>query len=491
MMRVMTSFRYVLALLFLVAVPGMAFAVQSSKKDTRDVLVRLPDQYLNANNFSVPQEGKSVVADLSGMKVVLYQDGVATMTLPILSKGRKGTPWETPSGVYQILTKEKNHFSSLGHVFMPWSMQFYGNFFIHGWPYDAEGNEVPRGYSGGCVRLSTPDAEIVFRFAERGTPVIVRAKDEKDLSGGYYVSTNTPPPDISAESLVVMDLDRGQILWKKDAELEFTDPLVSKYLSALASLEHMNQYTPRELPKGTLLDPTWLKKRSSLPAKDLIAPLMFSEGTMVEEIFAREHGRKLFVRAMEEKAKAFGMLSTEVNDLGGASTSNRTTATDMVHLLRALDQSKRYLLELTARPVASVPDEEGEEPSVLTNAFILPSSLASSRGGLMDPRFGNALFVFTTPTPGGESRSIAVAMGGSTSMDADIIALTSYLSTGVTYIHDSKENIVTERPVGFFAKIRMIWNRKRIGDMLLGREISTNRTEVITEALRTPSLSPS
>jgi hypothetical protein len=199
--------RGILWILFaLVIIPGMAFAVTEILDETNDVFVRLPDSYLDANHFSPPQEGRALVADLSGMTLTLYDQGVATATYPILSKGRKGTPWETPGGVYQVLSKEKTHFSSLGHVFMPWSMQFYGNFFIHGWPYDADGNDVPRGYSGGCIRLSTPDAEQVYAFAERGTSVIVRAKNDVALSGGYYVSTNEPPPTLSATSFVVMVL---------------------------------------------------------------------------------------------------------------------------------------------------------------------------------------------------------------------------------------------------------------------------------------------
>ncbi len=468
--------------------PGIAFGIQSTLKNEGEVLVRLPDQYLNANNYSIPEEGKAIVADLERMKVMLYQDGIATATYPILSKGRKGTPWETPSGVYQVLLKEKNHFSSIGHVFMPWSMQFYGNFFIHGWPYDVEGNDVPRGYSGGCVRLSTPDSEAVYRFAERGTAVVVRAKDEQDLSGGYYVSTNTPPPTLSANSLVVMDLDRGQIVWKKNANVPFSDPLTGKYLSALASLEQMNQYTLRSLPKGNMLAPSWFDKRSSLPAKDLIAPLLFSKETSIEELFASLHGKKLFIRAMTEKARAFGMINTRVEDLGGVSTTNGTTATDMVHLLRAMDQSKRYLLDLTDRPLVAVPDGQGEEPTVIINTFFLPDESLSIRGGMADVRSGNALFVFVATSTSGTVRSLAIGLGGSEKMKEDIVAITEFLSSGITYVPGRSEGVVTDRSVGFFTKIRMIWNRKRIGDMLLGTESATDHTALIRTALHAPSI---
>jgi len=473
----------ILALLFLI-IPGAAFAVQSTLLEGGDVLVRIPDQFLDANNFSVPSQGKVIVADLVNMNVLLYENGAATATYPILSKGRKGTPWETPSGVYQVLLKKKTHFSSLGHVFMPWSMQFYGNFFIHGWPYDVEGKDVPRGYSGGCVRLSTPDAEAVYHFVEQGTPVIVRAKDKQDLSGGYYVSTSVPPPELSAESFVVMDLDRGQVLWKKNAEKVFKDPLTGKYLSALASLEHMNQYTERNLPKGRMLGSAWFDSRSSLPAKDLIAPLLFSKKTSVEEVFAREHGRTSFLSAMQQKAKAFGMVHTTVHDIGGVGTSNQTTVTDMVQLLRALDQSKRYLLEVSERPLVAIPDTKGEEPTVVINTLLIPSTLTASRGGLADSESGNALFVYSPSAASGTPRSLAVALGKSNSLEEDITTISDYLSRNLTYVAGVSDGVVTDRQVGFFAKIRMIWNRKRIGDMLLGKEQVTDRTSVISAVFR-------
>ena len=77
-----------------------------------------------------PPTGKAVIADLDRMTVTLYEDNVASSTFPILSKGKPGTPWETPPGAYAIQTKEPQHFSTIASVWLPWSMQFYGNFFV-------------------------------------------------------------------------------------------------------------------------------------------------------------------------------------------------------------------------------------------------------------------------------------------------------------------------------------------------------------------------
>ena len=62
----------------------------------------------------------------------------------VVSKGKPNSYYETPVGSYQVKSKEYKHFSSLGGVYMPYSMQFYGNFFIHGIPYHPDGTRVSR-----------------------------------------------------------------------------------------------------------------------------------------------------------------------------------------------------------------------------------------------------------------------------------------------------------------------------------------------------------
>ncbi len=88
---------------------------------------------------AVPATGKFIAADLVNMRLYIYEDGTTTAEYPILTKGRPGSPYETPSGAYSILTKEADHFNHAEQVHMPYSMQFYGNYFVHGWPYYPSG----------------------------------------------------------------------------------------------------------------------------------------------------------------------------------------------------------------------------------------------------------------------------------------------------------------------------------------------------------------
>jgi len=74
-----------------------------------------------------------------------------------------------------VLTKEKNHLSSISHVWMPWSMQFNNNYFIHEWPYWPGGEKISTQYSLGCIRLHEEDSKTVYDWADIGTELVIHA----------------------------------------------------------------------------------------------------------------------------------------------------------------------------------------------------------------------------------------------------------------------------------------------------------------------------
>ena len=59
---------------------------------------------------------------------------------------------------------------------MPFSFQFYEDFFIHGIPYYSNGERVKPGFSGGCLRLEDNNAEAVYDFVKYDYPVVLVEK---------------------------------------------------------------------------------------------------------------------------------------------------------------------------------------------------------------------------------------------------------------------------------------------------------------------------
>ena len=125
-------------------------------------------------NLRVPDEDYILVV-LASQRVGFFRggrDGEMVKAWDILSFRDFGK-FATPTGSFEALTKEENHFSSIGKVWMPYSVQFHGDYFIHGWPYYPGGEPVPQGYSGGCVRLSVEDAKELYALIKVGMPILV------------------------------------------------------------------------------------------------------------------------------------------------------------------------------------------------------------------------------------------------------------------------------------------------------------------------------
>lgn len=309
------------------------------------------------NTIKVPLQGKAIVADLDDMNILLFENGELQETHSILSKGRPGSPWETPAGNYTVNYKIENHFSSIGEVWMPYSMQFFGNFFIHGWPSYPNGTPVEEGYSGGCIRLADEVSKIVYEFADVGTQVAVVGGSywlsDASQSDGYYEfadDAQTYPPVITAKSYVVADLETGEVLLQKDAHSERTIASISKFMTALVSLETVNQFQQATVSRSAVDTYGYrggLKVGETWEVGDMLYPLLLESSNDAAEVIAEHIGRNSFMANMNQKAQSIGLKKTMFDDPSGLSSGNISTAADLFRLTQYIYKHKRYILDLT------------------------------------------------------------------------------------------------------------------------------------------------
>jgi len=116
-------------------------------------------------------EGTYIDIDLTREILTVFTDGQVRNMFEVSAQGPPYHP--TPSGEFAIQSKSPNHFSSLSHVWMPWSLHFHGDYFIHEVPYYPNGTLVTTRYSGGCIRLDEGVAEEVYNIAERGMKLVI------------------------------------------------------------------------------------------------------------------------------------------------------------------------------------------------------------------------------------------------------------------------------------------------------------------------------
>lgn len=115
-----------------------------------------------------PAPAKRVVVDKTKQQLTAYE-GERIVLQSRVSTGRQG---RTPSGNFKAGVKQRMHYSRLyDNAPMPFSVQFSGNFFIHGF------SSVPNfPASHGCIRLPLTEdnpAKRFFEWVEIGTPIEV------------------------------------------------------------------------------------------------------------------------------------------------------------------------------------------------------------------------------------------------------------------------------------------------------------------------------
>src|SRR3989344_6777055 len=286
-----------------------------------------------------------VEVNLRAMRLTLYENGTPIKEMTVLTKGKEGSWWETPTGNYSVLGKEINHFSSIGKVWMPYSIQFYGNFFIHGWPHYDDGAAVPSGYSGGCIRLSNEYAKEIFNFVDKNMPVLV-LEDEGTVSFGLLKpkAKNAPLPAIKAESFLISDLASGEVILEKNANETLPIASLTKLMTGVVAHEmiylgRVIKVTPRTL--ASAIQVFNISVGEYYQGFDLLYPLLMQSSNDAAKTLSAFLGEQNFVNNMNTKAISLGMNDTRFVDASGISAQDVSTADVLSKLLQYIYYKRR------------------------------------------------------------------------------------------------------------------------------------------------------
>jgi hypothetical protein len=303
------------------------------------------DHFNTVKNRLISEGATFVEADLSQMVVRVYTEGVVNREFKILTKGREGSWWETPAGVYRIESKEENHFSSFGKVYQPWSMAFQGNFFIHGWPYHPDGTPVSSQFSGGCIRLSNEDAQAVYDLVSVGTPVIVFEQD----FGSDAFTYEPNQANVTASAYLVADLRNNFVLAEKASKEPVPIASLTKFVTALVAAEYINLDKPIGITQSMIVETTRprLVPGQSVQAFQLLYPLLMESSNEAAEALARSVGLDRFVNLMNKKAEAIGMMNTHFVDPAGRKFENVSSAEDLFVLLKYVYNNRSFVLKVS------------------------------------------------------------------------------------------------------------------------------------------------
>lgn len=116
---------------------------------------------------------KRIFIDKSQQTIRALQ-GTRTVLRSVVSTGTEAK--DTPNGIFKVQPYRSRIHISKKYVGarMPYAVQIVGNVFVHGWP---RVSAVPS--SHGCIHLPVSGANparFFFRWADTGTPVVIRGK---------------------------------------------------------------------------------------------------------------------------------------------------------------------------------------------------------------------------------------------------------------------------------------------------------------------------
>lgn len=377
----------------------------------------------------ISQKASFIEADLSSMAIRFYKDGEAVKEAPIMTKGREGSWWETPAGLYQVLSKEENHFSSFGRVWMPWSMQFQGNFFIHGKTYYPDGSPTRADYSGGCIRLASEDAEYFYKLAQNGTPVLVYENAFNGSSGKEAPRYRQKQALADDVSYLAADLENNFVFAEnKSAEIR-SIASITKLMTALISVEYINVEKEVTIDSAMLATTSIprLKEGERATVLDLLSILLIESSNQAALAVTAPIGKSQFIKLMNEKAKAVGMENSAFADTSGVLSANTSSATDLFLLAKYLYYNRSFVLHMSI----------GEENRVvygvskyrnIANLNDIPgiSGLVGAKTGLSASAKDSMFTVFKVKI-GGELRPVAIIVLGSDDAKRDVKTLLDYI----------------------------------------------------------------
>ncbi len=304
-------------------------------QDIKRFFAPASEQYIiKSVDQSIATSTKVVYADLGTMQIMMFENGEKIGEYPIQSVGREGTAWQTPLGQFDMSYKNPNHFSSIGHVWMPFSMHFFGNYFIHGWPYYEGGMPVAQGYSGGCIRLNTPDAEQIYNFVDKKTQLIVTmANKNPEVSSDFTYQIKDSSPTLESKFLVA-DIETGEVVASKDAQEKIAIGSFSKLMTGLISLETLNQY------QETILDQNIVK------ISDVLYSLLLGDTDEAGKLLYEHKNKNQYLLDMNTRSKSLGMSQTIYTDVNGDKPDTVSTLEDTFRLLQYVRVYKPFLLKV-------------------------------------------------------------------------------------------------------------------------------------------------
>lgn len=197
------------------------------------------------------------------------------------------------------------------------------------------------------------------------------------VNPGFSVSAQTMdlPSHIQGESVYLMNLQSGQVLYSKNPDEKLAPASTTKIMTALIALE-LGNLNDIVTASKTMLDnkivygtQIYLTPGERMPLKDLLYAVLLNSANDAAVAVAGHIGGNLphFVNLMNERAKELGMTNTHfMNPTGLTEEGHYTTAHDLALLARVAYQNPVFR-EYIKTKTYTIPRAKANVPTVMVN----------------------------------------------------------------------------------------------------------------------------
>lgn len=180
---------------------------------------------------------------------------------------------------------------------------------------------------------------------------------------GIVLAAPPAPPDISAQSAALIDVESGRLLLEKNSTKRMRIASLTKIMTAIVAIEHGNindLVKTSDNAYGKEGSSIYLKRGETLRLEDMLYGLMLRSGNDAAVAIAEHVGGSVegFAHLMNEKARYIGMTQSHFTNPHGLDDSNNhySTARDMA-LLTAYALRNPVFKKIVSTKVKNIPNQ--------------------------------------------------------------------------------------------------------------------------------------
>lgn len=253
----------------------------------------------------------------------------------------------------------------------------------------------------------------------------------------YKIDKDAKPLSIGAVAYVIGDVNTGEIIIEKNSESIFPIASVTKLMTALVSLETLDQNETTKVSSkaaNTLSSRGDLRSGEKVLVSDLLYPLLLVSSNDAAEVLA-EHGERVnFMENMNDFAKKISMEKTNFEDPSGLSGNNTSTAKDLFKMSTYLENNHPVVFDISALSEYTALGKVWRN----INPFSKNENFVGGKTGYTDKAKRTGVGIFSMSFENYEDRNIGIVLLRTDDRTKDIYTILNYIRENVDYGYEEE-----------------------------------------------------